>query len=59
MQRNVVLADAKLDLGDLTGVEELLAGAWKALEEWQQPNWPTVRVIRKAQARYDALRTKQ
>jgi hypothetical protein len=59
MQRNVVLADAKMDLGDLTGVEELLAGAWKALEEWQQPNWPTVRVIRKAQARYDALRTKQ
>jgi hypothetical protein len=56
MQRNVVMADAKMDLGETDGVDELLAEAWKAYEDWKQPNWATVRVIRKAQQRWDAMR---
>ena len=56
MQRNVVMADAKMDLGETEGVDELLAGAWKGYKDWNQPNWATVRVIRKAQQRWDAIR---
>lgn len=57
MQRNVVMADAKMDLHETEGVDELLAGAWKGYEDWKQPNWATVRVIRKAQQRWDAMRS--
>jgi hypothetical protein len=56
MQRNVVMADSLMDLGQTDGVDALLRGAWRAYEAWNQPNWPTVRVIRKAQQRYDNLR---